>query len=59
MKLATQEGVSATTTAEVVRSAAIRSAVPPVVQPPHEKPTIMVATAPQTTPQAAGLSHDV
>src|SRR5213593_2479231 len=57
MNLATQEGVRATITAELVRSTAIRSAVLPRVQPNHEKPMIMVPTAPTTTPQAAGLNH--
>src|SRR5262245_11644863 len=57
MNLVTQAGVSATTTAALVRSAARRSAVLPRVQPNQEKPTNMVATAPTTTPQAAGLNH--
>src|SRR2546422_6502315 len=37
MNFATQEGVSATMTAELVRSTAMRSAVLPRVQPNHEK----------------------
>src|SRR5213593_5184697 len=59
MNVATQEGVSATITAEVVRSTAMRSAVLPRVQPNHEKPIIIVPTAPTTTPQAAGLNHGI
>ena len=57
MNLVTQEGVRATTTAELARSTAIRSAVLPRVQPNHEKPMIKVPTTPTTTPQAAGLNH--
>src|SRR5882724_8136182 len=57
MNLATQEGVNATTTAALVRSAAIRSAVLPRVQPSQVKPMIIVPIAPTTTPQAAGLNH--
>src|SRR5437016_964578 len=57
MNPVTQDGVSAITTAVVVRSLAIRSAVLPRVQPNQEKPMIMVATAPTTTPHAAGLNH--
>jgi hypothetical protein len=57
MNFATQEGVSATITAALVRSTAMRSAVLPRVQPNHEKPMIMIPTAPTTTPQAAGLNH--
>src|SRR5207249_6775915 len=57
MNPVTQDGVSASTTAAVVRSLAIRSAVLPRVQPNQEKPMIMVATAPTTTPHAAGLNH--
>jgi hypothetical protein len=36
---------------------AIRSAVPPSIQPPHEKPTIITATAPPTAPHTAGFVH--
>src|SRR5262249_57250277 len=50
MNLATQPGVSATTTAALERSAAIRSAVLPRVQPNPEKPMIMIPIAPTTTP---------
>ena len=57
MKLATQDGVSATITAALVRSDAIRSAVPPRTHPIHEKPMIIMPTAPTITPQTAGLSH--
>src|SRR6266849_4934239 len=57
MKLAKQEGVSATTTAELARSTATRSAVLPRTHPIHEKPTIMVATPPPITPQTAGFSQ--
>src|SRR5262245_20199458 len=57
MKVVTQAGVSATTTAALVRSAAIRSAVLPRVQPNQAKPTIMVAMEPRIRPHAAGLNH--
>src|SRR5215470_981130 len=57
MNRATQDGVRAVTTAELARSAAIRSAVLPRVQPNHEKPTIMVRTTPTIAPQTPGLNH--
>ena len=57
MNRATQDGVRAVITAELARSAAIRSAVLPRVHPSDEKPTIIVATTPTIAPQTAGLNH--
>src|SRR4030095_4512450 len=57
MNVVTQAGGRATRTAALVRSAAMRSAVLPRVQPNQVKPTNMVAMEPTTTPQAAGLNH--
>jgi hypothetical protein len=57
MKLSTQIGVNAATTAACACSFAMLSAVLPVVHPHHEKPRIMIATAPMTAPQNAGFNH--
>src|SRR5215510_7790926 len=57
MNRATQDVVRAVITAELARSAAIRSAVLPRVQPNHEKPMIIIPTTPTIAPQAAGLNH--
>lgn len=53
----TQNGTRPATTAASERCTAMRSAVPPSIQPPHEKPTIMTAMAPQTPPHTAGFVH--
>src|ERR1700730_15556104 len=47
---ATQMGASAATTAELACVSAIFLAVPPSIHPPQLKPTIIVATAPTTSP---------
>ena len=51
----TQIGASTLTTALSARSAAMRSAVLPRVQPIDEKPITDIATAPETPPQSAGF----
>src|SRR5580700_3281139 len=48
--LSTQTGESADTRAVLTLFCTCSLAVPPVTQPPHEKPTIMVATAPAAAP---------
>jgi hypothetical protein len=59
MKRETQAGVSETTIAELVRSSAIRSAVPPRTQPHQPKPTIIVKSSRGRRPQNVGLSHEL
>src|SRR5437588_1114264 len=51
-KLAMQNGVRTLTTAAFASFRASCCAVPPVTQPPHEKPTIASATAPPAAPQS-------
>ena len=51
---ATQTGTSEATIASSARAAASSSAVLPVTQPPQAKPTMVMATAPQTAPQTNG-----
>jgi hypothetical protein len=51
LKFATQRGVSTATTAASARYRAIRWAVLPRTHPYHEKPLIIMATAPTTGPK--------
>src|SRR5688572_22013348 len=53
----TQIGVRTAATAAPARSVAALSAVLPRTHPHQEKPTIIIPTAPTTTPQNAGFSH--
>jgi hypothetical protein len=57
MKFSTQMGVRMAVTAASERCRAMLSAVLPSVHPHHEKPTIIMPTAPRTIPQNAGFNH--
>src|ERR1700750_831583 len=54
-KRSTQIGVRAATTASREATTAFLVAVPPVTQPPQEKPTTASAIAPTTAPWIQGL----